>query len=510
MSIRINSATPYFDTGIRSDVVDRHRSPAGPQRDRPGASDGIGRADAIRPGGSSDPLTFAGLAACIQEARAAASAKREPPPDPATFSALRGRLASAAEKLPAAYRRAVGEPLVKLLDRIGADGYARVLASDPGREGVAALLLDAAQATLQHGEGYAARATGAFQEVVSDLYDGFVDAERRKGVAPPDAGVLPPLVRWGRSETGPATWPVTATESLGVKAGVVSLPAANATGGLLAWPALAHETAGHDIVEADAGLAKELGRVVTQRLTAERMAPAIANYWGGRIDEVAADVLGVLNMGPAAAVGLIGYFRALNGAWRGTAALRNVGRAEDPHPADIARAYVAAETVRLLSFEGASRWADRLIAEADRDLGRIWLGASQLSAGLAKESAAAVAKAVVQTRLESLNGRALGEIQGWTDQDEATVAALRASMAAAGRAGVEGGATAGRYGAGAYAAHAVAAGIYEAVGGGTTPDAAMRGMIAVLDAMHARNPAWQAKPALRSAPGRASLGAFAA
>jgi hypothetical protein len=336
---------------------------------------------------------------------------------------------------------------------------------------------------LQQAEGYEARATSAFQEVVSDLYDGFLSAEDRRGVKPPDHGVVPPLVRWGSADAGPYTWPATDTASLDVQAAVVSLPAANATSGLMAWPALAHETAGHDILSADDGLQDELSRTVRERLLAERMSPAIADYWADRIDETASDVLGVLNMGPAAAVGLIGYFRALNGAWGGTPRLRNVGPADDPHPADIARAYLAAETVRLLSFEGATQWADRLVAEADRDLGRIRLGDVAVTGGVAKASAAVVARAIVQSRLRALEGRALGEIQNWRDQDEAVVDDLR-------RALKDGGAAPVKYDEGAYAAHAVAAGVYEAVAGAGNPAQIMDRMVGVLAEMHDRNGAW--------------------
>jgi hypothetical protein len=453
-------------------------------RARTSAGRGVAATSAVAPRSAPDALSLNGLAACVEEARATALSRKGPPADPASFAALRARLEAAVPKLPAPYRRAVGEPLLKLLDRIGAGGFATVLAQDPEREGSAALLFDAAQAVMQQGEGYGGSATHAFQEVVSDLYEGFVAAEGRKGVKPPDVGVLPPLVRWGRPEDGPYTWPATATAALGVKAGVVSLPAPNAAGGLLAWPALAHETAGHDILEADEGLAGELAGAVSSRLEEERMNPSIATYWASRIDEVAADVLGVLNMGPAAAVGLVGYFRALNGAWKGNGALRNVGRADDPHPADIARGYLVAETVRLLSFKGAGRWADRLTSEVDRDLGKIWLGGVQVSAGVAKASAAAVAQAIVKTRLEALEGRALGEIQGWSDQDEAIVAALRRELAGDdARAG--GSRSPGRYAEGAYAAHAVAAGIYEAVSGASQPARVTHGLIAMLDAMHA-------------------------
>ena len=473
---------------------DEPRQEAGPEGcGRSATSAGVAPLVAVAPRTGSDPISLAGLAACVEEARAAALSPQAGPPDPTFFASLRARLQKACTQLPEAYRSAVCDPLLRALDGMGPGGFARILAKDPARTGEARLLLDVAQAVLQSGEGYQARATSAFQEVVSDLYEGFLSAEDRRGVEPPDHGVTPPLVRWGRGETGPYTWPATATATFDVKAAVVSLPAANGAGGLLAWPALAHETAGHDILAADDGLRAELARAVKKEVLSEKIDPAVAAYWSERVDEAAADVLGVLNMGPSAAVGMVGYFRALNGAWRGVAELRSAGREDDPHPADIARAYLAAETVRLLSFSGAERWADRLIAEADRDLGHVRLGDVAVSAGVARASAAAVAHAIVRTRVPALEGRSLGEIQDWRDRDEAIVATLRREMkddAVKGRVAGEGGAAPGKYVKGAYAAHAVAAAVYEAVAGGSSPAKVMGRMVGVLAAMHDRNPYW--------------------
>lgn len=435
-----------------------------------------------------DPRALAGLAACVEDVSAAAARPVDAPPDPLQHAALRARLARAAAALPAAVRGAVAEPLLAALDRLGAGGFARLLAGDPDREGPARLLLDLAQAVLQRGEGYQARATAAFQEVVWDLYDGFLSAEARRGVRPPERGALPPLVRWGDAGSGPYTWPVTATASLGVAAPLVSLPAANAAGGLLAWAALAHETVGHDLLEADRGLREELTRAVQRELAAAGAPPPLVDYWAARLEESASDVLGVLNMGPAAAIGLTGYFRGVLGVLTGRAALRGDGDAADPHPADLARAWLAAEAVRLLPLSGAGRWADRLVAEADRDApGVLHLGGVAVTPGVAKDAAAAVARAIAGTRLRALEGRSLGEVQAWGDGDEAVAAALRLALAG-GRApqgGVEPG-----WLRGTYAAHVVAAAVYQAAGGATPPAQVQARMVALLAEMHRQNPAW--------------------
>jgi hypothetical protein len=320
---------------------------------------------------------------------------------------------------------------------------------------------------------------------VSDLYDGFLSAEDRRGVKKPDRGVVPPLVRWGSADAGPYTWPVTATKSFEVQAPIVSLPAANAKAGLLAWSALAHETAGHDILDADDGLRDELVRLVREKLAAAKLGIGIADYWAERLEETASDVMGILNMGPAAAVGLIGYFRALNGAYRGRPQLRNVGSVDDPHPADIVRGWLGAETVRLLSFAGAKGWADLLEKETDRDLGQVRLGRTAVTGAVAKKSAAVVAKAIVQEKLAALERHALLEIQDWRDGDEEIVRALREPLRSAKPLPAKYGP-----GPGIYAAHAVAAAVTEAASAKADVGMLMQRMVVALEGMHDKNPSW--------------------
>jgi len=432
------------------------------------------------------PLALAGLDACVREAIEAARRRDQGPPDPATFGALLGRLEEAGAGLPARYQRAVVAPLVALLRGLGPTDYYRLLAADPARRRGAGLLLDLCQAVLQRGEGHAGRATRAFQEVVSDLYAGFGAAAGRRGVPAPEGTALPPVVRWGRADAGPYTWPAAESAKLDVGAAVVSLPAANAAGGLLAWSALGHETAGHAVLSAHPGLSGQLARATERAVAAERLPPQLGRYVAERIDEVASDVLGVLAMGPAAAVGMVGYLRALGDAWGGDGRLGSVGLASNDHPAPLLRAYVAAETVRRLPLAGAGRWADRLLAEADEDLGRIRLAGLPVSPADARAAAAAVAEAVMTARPPALGGRSLAEVQAWGDADEATAAALRRQLAAPGLRSSPrlDGFTAG---------HAVSAAVQLATSGELTPAQALDRLLGLLDAMQARNPAWRQK-----------------
>jgi hypothetical protein len=262
---------------------------------------------------------------------------------------------------------------------------------------------------------------------------------------------------------------------------VVSLPPANARAGVVAWSAIAHEAAGHDILNADDGLANELADHIHRQL--KPLGSVLADYWASRIDETASDVMGVLNMGPAAAIGLIAYFRALNLAYGGAAALRSEGPADDPHPADAVRGYLVAETVSLLAYSGKTKWAKIIASETDKDAGTIVLGGVTVSAKLARKSAQVVAETLVTHKAVSLEGHALGEIQNWHDHDERVVKRLRQSLR--GEISVSESIM-----KDTYAAHAVAAAVAEALASGANLTTIFERMVNLLKAMHGANPCW--------------------
>jgi hypothetical protein len=345
-------------------------------------------------------------------------------------------------------------------------------------------MLDIAQAITQNGEGYNEIAIDAFEEVCSDLMDGFLSAEDRKGAEPPDEGVIPPLVKFGARQSGPYVWSVPATKNFGCKAAVVSLPPSHARLGLLGWAALGHEVTGHAILHADTGLIEELKNTVLIALQNQGFKDGLPEYWSKRIDETASDVCGILNMGPVVGLAVIGYFRGLNAAWSGgEPKLRNEGGL-DEHPADILRGYLAAYTTSLLSFGGAANWSQVIEAETNKDLSNIILEGKNISAEDAKKSAAIVASVIVNTKLTSLENHALGEIQNWRDSDEeivkndlvpvlTTLKAITPDMEE-----------------GIYAAHVVAA----AMEAGLSKDADISSifsiMIRTLKGMHDKNPSW--------------------
>lgn len=424
------------------------------------------------------------LGNCVEDARVAALDSDTGPEDPTDFHQLRGRLEACTDKLPPLYRKAVYEPFLKtLVDELGPGGFQKILMDDPQREREAGLMLDIAQAILQRCEKYDMVATRAFQEVISDLYDGFLSAEDRQGVKKPDRQVYPALVKWGRPDFGPYTWPIDATSVFGLEVAVVCLPPANARHGLVAWSALPHECAGHDILHADTGLLHELETEVADALAAQDFPGELVRYWADRMDETASDVIGILNLGPAAGIGLIAYFRGLNAAWGAGPRLRSTGSANDPHPADILRGFLASSTTELLNFKGAKPWAACIADETRKDLASIVLGSLEITPKQAQDTAAIVAKTVAQKPLSSLEGHSLSEIQNWDDEDEEIAAQLGACLKSLGAAQPQ---TSSPY----YAAHAVAGAVVEGLSKGANIQLLFDRMQSMLKKMNEENPSW--------------------
>lgn len=417
---------------------------------------------------------------CVEDVRQAALDMDPGPADPVDFNNLRGRLQSSRPKMPPIYIDDFFTPYVETLEQLGESDFNRILLDDPGRENAGGLLLDMAHSILQRGESFEAKARASFQEVVSDLYDGFLSAEDRRGIQPPEHETIAPLVKFGRPEFGPYTWPVDATGNTGARVAVVSLPPSNGRTGLLAWPALGHETGGHDILHADEGLLLEVSNAVRAALTADNAAMALADYWADRIDETASDVLGILNMGPAPGIGLLGFFRGLNAAFGGNAKLRNTGPVNDPHPADIVRGFLAAATVRQLEFAGAADWAAIIEAETKKDVTTIMLAGMPVSQATAKRSAEIVSEVIVTNPMMSLEGHAFGQIQNWRDEDEETAERLKAILTTANALPSD-------LTTGTFAAHVVAAATMAALVKDANIPIVFRRMLDLLKSMNEKN-----------------------
>jgi len=189
-------------------------------------------------------------------------------------------------------------------------------------------------------------------------------------------------------------------------------------------------------------------------------------------------------MGPAAGIGLIGYFRGLNAAWGAGPRLRSEGPASDSHPADLLRGYLAAATVQGLEFAGRQQWAKLIAEEVEKDRSDIVLAGTPVGVEAARLSAGLVAEVIVTHRAAALEGHALGQIQNWRDADEARVAQLSQRL----KSGV--GELPGALAEGTYAAHLVAAAVVAALAPGMGVRQVHMRMVRLLKQMHDANPSW--------------------
>jgi hypothetical protein len=291
-----------------------------------------------------------------------------------------------------------------------------------------------------------------FEAVVSNLYRSFLGAEQRARTALPLIETLPPLVTFApAADHGPFTVPADRVRMFtGAAIGVVSLPACYAQHPLL-WAALAHETGGHDVMHADPGLLEQLTAGVLQL---DGVAPALRQVWATWMDEVASDVYGILNIGPAFAVSLAAFFSALEASRTAPGeaphALGTVntilavsGRGlRDAHPVDLLRLHAAMGAIDALTNLSPTRragWLALLDAIATTAAG----GATAIDAYDADAravvqhlplatmtgAARAVGTYIATARLDALAGHSIQDIETWDDTDDTAAANIAAAAA---------------------------------------------------------------------------------
>lgn len=440
---------------------------------------------------------------CINEVR---QANVSPPVVPTfdkykrNFRGLIADLQAAKATLPYVYQEAAAKPLIQFLRRMGEGQFLRLFNQNPRDNNSAALremIPDAALSILFHNSVFI-QSVNAFQEITSDLYDSFISEESRVSketgvpISLPTYGVIPPLVKFGSADNGPYTWPCdVTTQMLGMKCAIVSLPPAQIKGGLLAWSSLGHETGGHDIAHADAGLLDELAKNVRAALLSAFNSQALATYWAKCIDETVSDVMGILNLGPSAGIGLIGYFRSF-----GNGKLRNIGSTDDPHPIDLLRGHLAAAVASRLNFQGAAEWQQLLTKETSKDNNSLFLYNSQTGTysafpvplNIAIASTQVVADTILKSKLTSLQGHYLQEIQNWNDNDQQILQSLVAAIKTTGQLPIN------LHGPGFYAAHVVGACTLAGLEANANIGVIFNEMQTFLQIMHQENPTWSVQP----------------
>lgn len=348
------------------------------------------------------------------------------PAIPPTKEALRGRIQQLECNLVAEYTPSFWDPAKKyLFERPSRDfkplslpmkervvyfedqGYSNKSAYKKAdqleRAHVIALLL------LEKSSNYESEKMKALQQINCDMWNTFV-----AGATCPTPNCLPPVTVLN-DDDGP--WALDRHEISTLKIDavpIISMPKGYINRGVLGLTILGHESV-HAFLSPEA--LKALGKAMLNDLNHHRK--SIRDYWAQRVSETAADVGGVLFMGPTAAIGLIASLRACSR----TLQLSNEmdyadpdSQDGDPHPADILRGLVVAYTVLHLDITTVSKksWAIDLLKEVKKDFDKDQLG---LSWEKANEYCKEVAESIIYTKI--VDGRSLKEIRCWNQTDEA-------------------------------------------------------------------------------------------
>jgi hypothetical protein len=233
---------------------------------------------------------------------------------------------------------------------------------------------------------------------------------------------------------------------------VVSLPPAYSRN-IALWSANGHEVAGHDILHADEGLLNELEHVIVEEMHNSdilnnksieyygRQIPLsefAGLYWRHTMDEAASDILGLLNIGPAAGVCGALIFISFTEAASGKRILRNNNRVGAVHPIPALRVLLAADVIRnipQLDYAQSKKWADSLESLVDKylfdkDHFELYVRTGndperQIVATIPykemSETVKIVAKTVAFRPLDALDGHTFDEINTWSTSDEILV-----------------------------------------------------------------------------------------
>ena len=371
---------------------------------------------------------------------------------PALPSNVRQEITDAAKFLPLAFRNAFVNPLLNELDSqdlqdpVSLETFGGAVYDHNPKFGVSGQLHQ-------------------FLAVVSDFYRSFLSAKRRAMADfPLLEPSLPPLATFKNAgDFGPFTITAESTQrAIGVPLGVVSLPSVYKDDPIL-WASLAHETGGHDVIHADVELEPELADDVRslfgvseissgQSLSQKQLQGLLWSFW---IDETAADIYGLLNIGPQFAVNLALLLAALGGqapTIRSSTGVNPETGMIDEHPTDILRIHVAigvVQSLRGLSVTTRQQYiADlealatlcaggatevqlqgNLPASSEPGAPTVQLNES-IDLSVMQQGAVSVGALIANTKANALGGHNIQELETWDDLDEQAAQRIATSLAA--------------------------------------------------------------------------------
>jgi hypothetical protein len=210
----------------------------------------------------------------------------------------------------------------------------------------------------------------------------------------------------------------------------------------LLWGLLAHETSGHCAMHRIEGFVDELSRMCANSVGSSA---AGINLWGIWAEEAAADVLGLLNVGPSFALSLGAWLKMSKPTETMNTSIAILGPdLTDKHPVDPLRLSVLKGAVgKLVDYERSrDRWTEAIdaaiagAAPGVQSFDLLYgdpLHPKPIPRSQLQQEAEKIGATIVTSRFASLGHRGIQRIMTWTEDDESRAAAVK--EAAAKRAG---------------------------------------------------------------------------
>lgn len=358
----------------------------------------------------------------------------------------------------------------------------------------------------------------AFDEILSDLYDGYLSSSERYNIKLPDFQALSPLVFWGPSNISPYIWTSETTRKIGIESSFVCMPKSY-TQNIILWSATGHEVGGHDILHSDKGLLQEISKVVKNEIQAKseglglnkpiticgREASSVSDfavdYWNSTIDETASDICSVLNLGPAAGIGLVVSLlsRSENKKFINEFPINEV------HPIDVLRILLVIESIRCMKnldinvINGYTNFFEGIIDKYCQNKNELKLYTTRSNHQKyydvivpfheMRETAKIVANTIIYGNLKTLNDHHLSEINNWNNHDEILVQRLIKDLSHNNIPSLDPGPDGNQV----YAAHILSAGILEIIKSAKITQVTSL-CVEALNKLFESNPVWQGFP----------------
>ena len=293
------------------------------------------------------------------------------------------RILAAKKRLPKIYHKSYVDPLVKNLQDI-IDALRPIIGRregwDPRKY---TFLTNLVNAALQPDQALVAPYLSAIQGITNAIYCKFLASRSRLGINTPLDQAIPPLVGFigplppniSEKAPMPSTFELEqirqsqwlAEYASGFKVGTIVIPAGYLKVPLL-WGVLGHEVGGHYVLTAckDDRLLYELKTKVYYKVLKDypKQVALLWRYW---TEEAAADVCGVLNLGPSFGISAISFYTAqmYRGKWTSSKEeISGVYDKDNEHPIQMLVPCVISGAVDALKDLSESR-KHRYMAQLD-------------------------------------------------------------------------------------------------------------------------------------------------